>query len=181
MSRKGRIPVDIPKGVEVTIMKDEVSVKGPKGILKTHLPAGVILTKEADKVIVTVEGSSKKLRAFHGLFRTLLQNMIVGVTSGFEKRLEMQGVGYRAGVQGQVIDLQIGTSHPVKLPIPHGMHVKVDKNTMITITGIDKQAVGQFAAQIRAKRPPEPYQGKGIRYDGEYVRRKAGKAAKTAK
>ena len=181
MSRKGRIPVEIPKGVEINITKEEIIVKGPKGTLKTHLVPGVLVVKDASAVIVSVERNTKQLKSFHGLYRTLIHNMVEGVTKGFEKKLEMQGVGYRAAVQGQFIDLQVGYSHPTKLQVPAGMQVKVDKNTLITISGIDKQAIGQFAAQIRATRPPEPYQGKGIRYDGEYVRRKAGKAAKTAK
>ena len=181
MSRKGRIPIEIPAGVEVTIAQDEVIVKGPKGTLKTHIVAGVQVEKDAAALNVGIARVTKQLKSFHGLFRTLISNMIEGVTKGFEKKLEMQGVGYRAAVQGNFIDLQVGRSHPTKLEIPAGMQVKVDKNTLITITGTDKQAIGQFAAHIRANRPPEPYQGKGIRYDGEYVRRKAGKAAKSGK
>ncbi len=180
MSRKGRIPVNIPKGVEVTIHDKVVTVKGPKGTLTLPIEHDVLVAKEAEHIHVTIERATKQLKGFHGLYRTLIHNMIEGVTKGFEKKLEMQGVGYRAAVQGHFIDLQIGVSHPTKLAIPQGMQVKVDKNTLITISGIDKQAIGEFAAKIRAKRPPEPYQGKGIRYDGEYVRRKAGKAAKTA-
>lgn len=181
MSRKGRMPIEIPKGVEVTISKNEVIVKGPKGTLKTPLVSGVVVTNDASQLTVSVERSTKQLRCFHGLFRALIANMMIGVTAGFEKKLEMQGVGYRAAVQGNMLDLQVGFSHPTKLDIPANMQVKVDKNTLITITGIDKQAIGQFAAHVRAIRPPEPYQGKGTRYVGEYVRRKAGKAAKTAK
>ncbi len=181
MSRKGRMPVPLPKGVEVIVAGKSVSVKGPKGTLTQELVSGIILNIEPTQVLVSVEGDGSDSRRFHGLYRALISNMIVGASTGFERRLEMVGVGYRAAVQGNLLDLQIGFSHPTKLPIPQGVQVKVDKNTVITITGTDKQQVGQFAAEVRAMRPPEPYQGKGIRYEGEYVRRKAGKAAKTAK
>jgi large subunit ribosomal protein L6 len=133
---------------------------------------------EQDKVIVSAPVGSD-IGRHHGLARSLIENLILGSTAGFERRLEMIGVGYRSSVQGNFLDLQIGYSHPTKLEIPHGITVKVEKNTQITITGSDKQQVGQFTAEIRAMKPPEPYQGKGIRYVGEYVRRKAGKAAKT--
>ncbi len=181
MSRKGRIPVALPKGVEVKVTGKSVSVKGPKGTLTRELEQGIVLNIEPSQVLVSSEGEGSDARRFHGLYHALITNMIVGASTGFERRLEMVGVGYRAAVQGNLLDLQIGFSHPTKLPIPQGLQVKVDKNTLIIITGVDKQAVGQFAAQVRAMRPPEPYQGKGIRYEGEYVRRKAGKAAKTAK
>ena len=181
MSRKGRMPVVIPKGVEVKQIGNAVSVKGPKGTLTQDLVNGIVLNIEPEQLVVSVNGDTRELARFHGLYRALIDNMVIGTSKGFEKRLEMVGVGYRAAVQGNLLDLQIGFSHPTKLPIPAGLSVKVDKNTQISISGIDKQAVGQFAAQIRAMRPPEPYQGKGIRYEGEYVRRKAGKAAKSGK
>lgn len=177
MSRKGKLPISLPKGVEVKVSDTEVSVKGPKGSLQQKLVPGVQVKVEDNQVVVSLADENSNLDHFHGLYRTLISNMVVGTTEGFEKRLEMIGVGYRAAVQGDLLDLQIGFSHPTKLPIPKGLTVKVDKNTQITITGFDKHLVGQFAATIRSKRPPEPYQGKGIRYHGEYVRKKAGKSA----
>lgn len=181
MSRKGKLPVVLPNGVEVNVKDGHVTVKGPKGSLTQKLVPGITFAIESSQVVVGVENESVELNRFHGLYRTLLDNMVTGTTKGFEKILEMIGVGYRAAVQGPLLDLQLGFSHPTKLQIPHGIQVKVDKNTLISITGIDAQVVGQFAAEVRAMRPPEPYQGKGIRYQGEFVRRKAGKAAKTAK
>ncbi len=175
MSRKGKLPVPLPKGVEVKVSDTEIFVKGPKGSLNQKLVPGVQVKVEDNKVVVLLENSD--LDHYHGLYRTLINNMIIGTTEGFEKRLEMIGVGYRAAVQGDHLDLQLGFSHPTKLPIPKGLAVKVDKNTQIIISGFDKHLVGQFAATIRSKRPPEPYQGKGIRYVGEFVRKKAGKAA----
>ncbi len=177
MSRKGKLPISIPKGVEVKIGKEEVSVKGPKGTLKQTLMPQIELHIENDHLIVSLHKDHQDAGSFHGLYRSLIHNMVIGTTQGFEKKLEMIGVGYRASVQGNLVDLLIGCSHPTKLPIPEGLQVKVDKNTLITITGLDKQKVGQYAAELRAKKPPEPYQGKGIRYQGEFVRKKAGKAA----
>lgn len=181
MSRKGRIPIELPKGVEVKVEKGMVTVKGPKGSLIQKIYPGITLKVDSQQVIVAVENESKEMSRFHGLSHALISNMIQGTSNGFERRLEMVGVGYRAAVQGNLLDLQVGFSHPTKLPIPQGIQVKVDKNTEIIIGGIDRQQVGQFAAQIRSIRPPEPYQGKGIRHKDEFVRRKAGKAAKTAK
>jgi large subunit ribosomal protein L6 len=175
MSRKGKLPIPIPKGVEVKISADEVSVKGPKGELTQKLGAGIRVNEEGGNILVILE--DEKQHNFHGLYRTLIHNMVLGTTQGFEKKLEMIGVGYRAAVQGDLLDLQLGFSHPTKLTIPKGISVTVDKNTKITISGFDKHLVGQFAAVVRRKRPPEPYQGKGIRYADEYVRKKAGKAA----
>lgn len=177
MSRKGKIPVQILSGVEVTIADSKISVKGPKGSLEQVLTHGINVAKENDQIVVTLDESSNENKNFHGLYRTIIENLIVGVTKGFEKSLEMIGVGYRAAVKGKDLDLQVGLSHPSIMPIPDGIEVKVEKNTKIIISGIDKQKVGQFAATIRSIRPPEPYQGKGIRYVGEFVRRKAGKAA----
>jgi len=181
MSRKGKLPITLPKGVEVKVTNTEVSVKGPKGTLIQKLVPGIHVKVEGGEVIVSVEEGKQDLGKFHGLYRTLIHNMVLGTVEGFEKRLEMIGVGYRAAVQGHNLDLQIGLSHPTLLPIPKGLTVKVDKNTSITINGADKHMVGQFAATIRSKKPPEPYQGKGIRYVGEYVRKKAGKAAAAKK
>ena len=177
MSRKGKLPIPLPKGVEVKIADTEVVVKGPKGTLHQPIAAGIQVKVADDQVLVDLIDEDSDLGHFHGLYRTLIHNMIVGTTQGFEKKLEMIGVGYRAAVQGELLDLQLGFSHPTKLPIPKGLTVKVDKNTLITISGFDKRLVGQFAAVIRSKRKPEPYQGKGIRYSGEFVRKKAGKSA----
>lgn len=177
MSRKGKLPIPLPKGVEVKVSNNEVSVKGPKGLLTQKLVPGIKVTVEGSQVLVSLDDENADLGHFYGLYRSLINNMVVGTTEGFEKRLEMIGVGYRAAVQGDLLDLLLGFSHPTKLPIPKGLTVKVDKNTLIIISGFDKHLVGQFAANVRSKRPPEPYQGKGIRYQGEYVRKKAGKAA----
>jgi large subunit ribosomal protein L6 len=177
MSRKGKLPITLPNGVEVKISNTEVTVKGPKGSLSQPLISGIEVKIEGNEVVVSRVNETDDLGHFHGLFRTLIHNMVVGTTEGFEKKLEMIGVGYRAAVQGPLLDIQVGFSHPTKLEIPTGITVKVDKNTLITISGFDKHLVGQFAASIRSKRPPEPYQGKGIRYAGEYVRKKAGKSA----
>lgn len=177
MSRKGKLPVAVPAGVEVKISPDAVVVKGPKGTLTQKLVKGIDVKLEGNEVIIALADESGDYAHFHGLYRTLISNMIEGTTKGFEKKLEMIGVGYRAAVQGNLLDLQLGFSHPTKLEIPQGLTVKVDKNTVIVISGFDKHLVGQFAATVRSKRKPEPYQGKGIRYSGEYVRKKAGKAA----
>lgn len=177
MSRKGKLPIPVPKGVDVKIATSEVTVKGPKGTLHLKLVPQVKVRIDGAAVLVDLHEDHQDAGNFHGLFRTLIDNMIVGTTQGYEKKLEMIGVGYRAALQGHLLDLQIGLSHPTKLHIPEGVTVKVEKNTQISITGADKQKVGQFAAEVRSKKPPEPYQGKGIRYQGEYVRKKAGKAA----
>lgn len=177
MSRKGKLPIPIPKGVDVKVSKSEIAVKGPKGSLTHTLVDGIEAHVEDGNLIVSLNENNQDSGNFHGLYRSIINNMIVGTAHGFERKLEMIGVGYRAAVQGNLLDLQIGLSHPMKLPIPDGVSVKVEKNTQIIISGIDKQKIGQFAATIRSKKPPEPYQGKGIRYEGEYVRKKAGKAA----
>ena len=177
MSRKGKLPIPLPKGVEVKVSNAEVSVKGPKGSLNQKLVPGIQVKLVGNEVIVSLADENSGLDHYHGLYRTLIHNMVLGTTEGFEKRLEMIGVGYRAAVQGDKLDLQLGFSHPTKLQIPKGLTVIVEKNTLIIVSGYDKHLVGQFAATVRSKRPPEPYQGKGIRYLGEYVRKKAGKAA----
>lgn len=177
MSRKGKLPIEIPHGVEVKLAGDLLKVKGPKGSIERKIPDFIDIKQEKALLTVELKEGSEDKGSFHGLYRALIQNMISGVVQGFEKLLEMVGVGYRAAVQGKFLDLQLGFSHPVKLPIPEGLQVSVEKNTMITVKGINKHTVGQFAAVVRAKRPPEPFQGKGIRYSGEYVRKKAGKAA----
>ena len=181
MSRKGKFPIPLPKGVEVKIAGNHISVKGPKGTLDRDIIDGITVKQDGSQLIVSTTNDDPSLSKFHGLYRSLINNMVVGATQGFETKLEMIGVGYRAALQGNLLDIQIGFSHPVKLPIPTGVTVKIEKGTALSISGIDKQTVGQFAASIRAVRPPEPYQGKGIRYAGEYVRKKAGKTAAAAK
>lgn len=177
MSRKGKLPISLPKGVEVKIANQEITVKGPKGTLHQRLLEDVNVVVEGDNLSVVLAPNAEDHGHLHGLYRSLIANMVTGAHHGFERKLEMIGVGYRANVQGHLLDLSIGFSHPTKLHIPEGVHVKVEKNTQIHISGADKQKVGQFAASVRAVRPPEPYQGKGIRYEGEFVRKKAGKAA----
>ena len=177
MSRKGNQPVSLPKGVEVKVNGLVVSVKGPKGTLNQEIRKGIDVKVDSDHLTVALADSNSHDGNFHGLYRTLIDNMVIGVTKGFERRLEMIGVGYRASVKGHLLDLQIGCSHVVELPIPQGIDVKVEKNNIIIATGSDKQMLGQFVASVRAKKPPEPYQGKGIRYVGEFVRKKAGKSA----
>lgn len=178
MSRKGKKPISLPKGVECKVNGNEISVKGPKGTLKRILRDGVVVTLDKSVIHVEMAEGHEHESKFHGLSQVLVSNMVEGVSHGFQKELELQGVGYRASVQGHDVDLQLGFSHPMKLKIPEGITVKIEKGTSIVIAGADKQVVGQFAADIRAVRPPEVYQGKGVRYKGEYVRRKAGKAGK---
>lgn len=178
MSRLGRTPIPIPSGIEIKIEGKKVHVKGPKGTLSYDLPEGILVKLENQQAMVAKDEKIDLPKPVQGLYRSLLSNMIHGVSQGFEKRLSMVGVGYRAAVQGQNLDLAIGKSHPTQIPIPKELQVTVDKSVTIIIKGIDKQVVGQFAAYVRAAKPPEPYKGKGIRYENEYVRKKAGKAAK---
>lgn len=178
MSRKARLPINLPKGVEAKFDGKVVTVKGPKGTLTQEIIRGIVVTIENGEITVTQEEGSHVRTNFLGLCWCLIANMVIGVTEGYEKKLEMIGVGYRAAVQGKLLDLQIGLSHPTKIEIPQGIEVAIEKNTLIQIKGIDKRMVGQFAADVRSKKRPEPYKGKGIRYVGEYVRRKAGKAGK---
>ena len=166
MSRIGKLPIKIPKGVEVKFAGSVVTVKGPKGTLHQTVQKGIHFEIESDQILVTLQQDAEDQGSFHGLYRALLQNMIQGTTQGFEKTLEMVGVGYRAAVQGTLLDLQLGFSHPTKVPIPKGISVTVEKGNIILIKGMNKQEVGQFAAVVRSYRPPEPYQGKGIRYAG---------------
>ncbi|NGX30986.1 MAG: 50S ribosomal protein L6 [Chlamydiae bacterium] len=177
MSRLAKKPIQLPKGVEVMTQADVVNVKGPKGSLSQKLIKGIVIKVADEGVTINLENNTGY--SFLGLYRALVVNMIKGVTEGFEKKLQMIGVGYRAAVSGQSLDLQVGYSNPIKMPIPQGLTVKVEKNTQITVSGLDKHLVGQFSADIRSKRKPEPYKGKGIRYEGEYVRKKSGKTAKT--
>ncbi len=175
MSRIGRKHVEIPSGVTVKIDERELQVKGPKGSLIGPIPHSITAKIEDGTLSFARADDSKPTRALHGLTRALAQNMILGVTTGFERGLEIEGVGYRADVKGNAVTLTLGFSHPVIMPVPDGLTVKMNGNTSMTIQGIDKEAVGQFAANIRRLRPPEPYKGKGIRYTGERIRRKVGK------
>lgn len=179
MSRLGKTPIPIPKGVEIKTGADgAVSVKGPKGQLDLNLPAGLSLKVEGQEALLSCDEALLLKKAFYGLFRSLLKNNVIGVSTGYEIRLSLIGVGYRANLQGHKLDLQLGFSHPTWLEVPKGLVVEVDKGTSILIKGADKRLVGQFAAQVRAMKPPEPYKGKGIRYENEFVRKKEGKAAK---
>ncbi|MGI6006391.1 MAG: 50S ribosomal protein L6 [Ruminococcus sp.] len=178
MSRIGRLPVVVPSGVEVTISENnEVTVKGPKGTLVKALPKEMDIKLEDGQVIVTRPSDLKKMKSLHGLTRTLIQNMVTGVSAGYEKVLEVNGVGYRAAKQGKKLVLSLGYSHPVEMEDPEGLESAVDGNK-ITVKGIDKEKVGQYAAEIRDKRRPEPYKGKGIKYADEVIRRKVGKTGK---
>jgi len=176
MSRIGRLPIEIPQGVQVNLVDNLITVKGPKGELQKELPAEIKVEVQDNQVVVTRPSDQREHRALHGLTRTLVANMIEGVTKGFEKKLEIVGVGYRAALQGNKLVLQIGYSHPVEITPPPGIEIEVSAPTKITVKGIDKEQVGALAADIRAVRGPEPYKGKGIRYEGEHVRRKVGKA-----
>ncbi len=177
MSRKGKVPIPLPKGVEVKQDGINLTVKGPKGSLELKVMPIIGVKVEEDKIVVSLKKDNPDHNKWLGLFRSLIANMVIGTTQGFQKNLAMVGVGYRANVQGNSLNLQVGYSHPTMAEIPEGIDVKVEKNTKIIISGIDKQKVGQFAADVRSVRPPEPFQGKGIRYEDEHVRRKAGKAA----
>ena len=176
MSRIGKYPVPIPKGVEVTITETQVSVKGPKGKLDLDYHGRVDILKEGDQLLVKRHSDQKQDRAFHGLYQRLLSNMVKGVTEGFTRGLEIVGVGYRAQMEGNRLVLNVGHSHPVYYTPAEGIVIACPKPTQITVSGVDKQVVGQTAAEIRRFRPPEPYKGKGIRYAGEHIRLKEGKA-----
>jgi large subunit ribosomal protein L6 len=177
MSRIGRQPVAVPDGVEVTIEPELVTVKGPKGELEERVSREIGVAQENGEIVVTRSTDRGEHRALHGLTRSLIANMVEGVTNGFEKRLEIQGVGYRAQLQGNKLVLALGYSHPVEVNAPEGIDFEVPQPTRITVRGISKQVVGEVAAIIRKQRPPEPYKGKGIRYEGEHVARKVGKRA----
>lgn len=179
MSRIGKQPILIPEGVEVTIDGQKITIKGSKGELSHILPREIKVTLEQDKVVLSPLVKDKKSRALWGLWRAIVANMVRGVSQGFEKKLELEGVGYRAEIKGEKLILSLGFSHPVEIKIPPGIELKVEKN-IISVSGIDKQLVGQVAAQIRSKRKPEPYKGTGIRYQGEVIRKKVGKKAVTA-
>lgn len=178
MSRIGKLPVAIPDGVDVKIEGNVLIAKGPKGEEKVEFPSEIEIKVEGKEVIVNRKDDSRKARSLHGLFRTLVNNAVTGVKTPFEKKLEIVGVGYRAAMQGSAINLSLGYSHPIIVEPPKGITIAVEANTKITVSGSNKQMVGDIAALIRSKRPPEVYKGKGIKYEGEYIARKAGKAGK---
>jgi large subunit ribosomal protein L6 len=178
MSRVGRTPVPVPSGVEISVQGRELTVKGPKGTLERRLPGDISVRQEGAEIIVERPDDERENRALHGLVRSLVNNMVQGVSQEFTKELEIIGVGYRANLQGASLDLALGFSHPVKVDAPQGIAFEVPAPNRIVVRGIDKEQVGQVAADIRAIRKPEPYKGKGVRYVGEYVARKAGKTAK---
>jgi large subunit ribosomal protein L6 len=181
MSRIGKLPVPVAKGVDITIDGSTVRVKGPKGELVRDFPAGISFEKDEATIRVVRPDDEKQSRALHGLSRSLLANMVVGVSDGFTKTLELQGVGYRVTQSGPKVTLAVGFSHPVEVAPPDGIQLEVEGTSRVHVRGIDKELVGQVAANIRKVRKPEPYKGKGIRYLGEHVRRKAGKAGKAGK
>jgi large subunit ribosomal protein L6 len=179
MSRIGKSPIPVPSGVDVTVSNGTISVKGPKGSLERTIPGAITVRQEGDELLVERPDDERRNRAMHGLVRSLVNNMVVGVTQGFSKELEIVGVGYRATAKGpSAIELALGFSHPVSISAPDGITFEVPAPNRIVVSGIDKESVGQVAADIRAWRKPEPYKGKGVRYLGEYVQRKAGKAGK---
>ncbi|MCL1798784.1 MAG: 50S ribosomal protein L6 [Eggerthellaceae bacterium] len=179
MSRIGKQPIPVPAGVEVRIEGTTVSVKGAKGELARTLPEILTIKQEGDQILVERPDDSREAKSFHGLARTLIDNMVVGVSAGFTKKLQLVGVGYRAALKGSDLELQLGYSHPVLVKAPAGIAFEVPTQTEIIVSGASKEEVGQVAANIRKWRKPEPYKGKGIRYEGEHVRRKLGKAAKS--
>ena len=182
MSRIGRMPIAIPAGVTVEVAENnKVTVKGPKGTLERVLPEEMTIKLEDGHVVVTRPNDLKKMKSLHGLTRTLINNMVVGVTTGYEKKLEVNGVGYKAAKAGKKLTLSLGYSHPVEMEDPEGIETVLDGQNIIIVKGIDKEKVGQFAAEIRDKRRPEPYKGKGIKYTDETIRRKEGKAGKGKK
>ena len=179
MSRIGRSPIPVPSGVDVTIDDRHVTVKGPKGTLERDLPGAISIRREGDELLVERPDDARENRALHGLARSLVNNMVVGVSEGFRKELEIVGVGYRATAKGpSSLELALGYSHSITMDAPEGVTFEVPSNTAVAVIGIDKEAVGQVAANIRALRKPEPYKGKGVRYKGEHIIRKAGKAGK---
>jgi large subunit ribosomal protein L6 len=177
MSRIGKLAIEIPEGVDVQVEAGVVRVKGPRGELTQRVSPALLIEREDSTLLVKRPTDRKEHRELHGLTRTLIYNMVVGVTDGFQKQLELQGVGYRAQLRGNALELALGYSHPVKVEAPEGIEFEVPQPTQVIVRGIDKQAVGEIAARIRKSRPPEPYKGKGIRYAGEHVSRKIGKRA----
>ena len=178
MSRIGKLPIEIPKGVKISYTEPTIKVEGPKGALSRDIMAGVSLELSDTRLVVVRDDESIRSRSAHGLTRTLINNMVTGVTKGFERTLEISGVGYRAEVKGDTLNLSLGYSHPINYDLPKGIAVEVEKMTKVVVKGIDKELVGHVAAKIRAFRGPEPYKGKGIKYGGEAILRKAGKTGK---
>jgi large subunit ribosomal protein L6 len=178
MSRIGRLPVPVPSGVDVTIEGRQLTVKGPRGTLSRTLHPDMAVAKEDGTIVVSRPTEQKAHKQLHGLTRTLVNNMVIGVTDGYRKGLEITGVGYRAALNGKKLTLNLGYSHPIEIDPPEGITFELENPTHLAVIGIDKELVGQIAAQVRSTRKPEPYKGKGVRYAGEYVRRKAGKAGK---
>jgi large subunit ribosomal protein L6 len=178
MSRIGRLPIAVPSGVDVTIDGRNVTVKGPKGTLSRSLHPDITVSREDGTIVVTRPTEQKTHKQLHGLTRTLVNNMVVGVTDGYRKGIEITGVGYRAALSGKKLTLNLGYSHPIEIEPPEGITFEVETPTRLAVVGIDKELVGEIAAKVRSTRKPEPYKGKGVRYAGEYVRRKAGKAGK---
>jgi len=178
MSRIGRLPIAVPSNVDVTIDGRELTVKGPRGTLHRRLHPDIAVSQEDGSIVVTRPTEQKTHKQLHGLTRTLVNNMVIGVTDGYRKGLEITGVGYRAALNGQKLQLNLGYSHPIEIDPPEGISFEVENPTHLAVVGIDKELVGQVAAQVRSTRKPEPYKGKGVRYAGELVRRKAGKAGK---
>jgi large subunit ribosomal protein L6 len=175
MSRIGRMPIVVPKEVKVSCDVSTVEVTGPKGHLLHHLPQGITVSVDESKLLVQRPNDQRTSRSLQGLTRSLIANMVTGVTQGFEKKLEIVGVGFRADVEGKALKLSLGFSHPVSFPLPEGIRAEVEKQTLITLRGVDRQQVGTVAAKLRSIKPPEPYKGKGIRYSGERIRKKVGK------
>ena len=178
MSRIGKLPVAIPEGVKVTVEGQKITAVGPLGTETLELRPEIAIAQEENSLVITRTSDDRKVRALHGLSRTLVNNLVTGVKSGFEKKLEIVGVGYRASMQGNDLNLALGYSHPVVITAPEGIKIEVEANTKIKVSGANKQLVGDVAAEIRGKRPPEVYKGKGIKYEGEFIRRKAGKTGK---
>ncbi len=175
MSRIGKLPIPVPDGVKVTIDNSSVKVDGPKGVLTQKVPAGIEVSQTEKTLVISIKSEDKKSSGLHGLTRSLIANMIEGVSKGFEKNLELVGIGYRAELKGKQLHLTLGYSHPVLFDLPAGITAKIEKQTKITIEGADKQLVGETAATIRSKKKPEPYKGKGIKYSDEIIKRKIGK------
>ena len=178
MSRIGRLPIEVPAGVEITINGAEVTVKGPKGTLTHVVAEPIVVAKEESQVVVTRPNDERASRALHGLTRTLVSNMVQGVTEGYQKTLEISGTGYRVAAQGNTLEFALGYSHPIKVDAPEGITFTVETPTRLHVAGIDKQKVGEVAANLRKLRKPDPYKAKGVRYSDEVIRRKAGKAGK---
>ncbi len=178
MSRIGLVPIEVPNGVDINIDGQSVAVKGPRGSLDLDVRSPISISRENGSIVVSRPNDDRRNRSLHGLTRTLISNMVVGVTDGYTKRLEIRGVGYRAAMDGKTLVINVGYSHPVRMEPEEGIEFAMEGNTQILVSGVDKQLVGEMAARIRRVRPPEPYKGKGIRYAGEFVRQKAGKAGK---